>query len=544
MSFLDHLFTKIVAGEIPSYKIYEDELTYAFLDINPLSEGHSLVIPKKKYVKMDDVPAKTAAALGKTVNLIAAAIKKATGCADYNILQNNGKAAHQEVPHVHFHIIPKKGSMGLGVKWDAQKLSEAEGKAVQGKIVSAIAEASEDEHRLSQKVVPRNYQLTLSPDLGTFSFTGKVVIEVDVLEPTSSVTMHAADIDNVSARAWKCGTDSSNGQAMTGVSFNEKKQQMTLEFAEAFPAGAHSLEITFTGTLNDKMHGFYRSTYKDPNGEEKVMATTQFEATDARRAFPCWDEPAFKATFDMTLIISDPKLTALSNMPVRSTETLDNGSVSYTYWRTPVMSTYLLAFIVGELESISGKTESGTEVSIYTTPGKLNQAEFALDTGIKVLNFFEEYMGIRYPLPKQDMVGIPDFAAGAMENWGLITYRETALFATAESSASGKQRVAYVIAHELAHQWFGNLVTMEWWSDLWLNEGFATWAGWVAIDNIFPEWDVWTNFTNDDVGYAMKVDALASSHPIQVAIGDPSEIDQVFDALSHSMFRDRLLANK
>ena len=190
---------------------------------------------------------------------------------------------------------------------------------------------------------------------------------------------------------------------------------------------------------------------------------------------------------------------------------------SYTYERSPVMSTYLLAFIIGELESISGQTSSGTEVNVYCTPGKTDQCAFALDTAIKVLDFFTEYMGISYPLPKCDMVGIPDFASGAMENWGLVTYRETALFANDDSSASARQRVAYVVAHELAHQWFGNLVTMEWWSDLWLNEGFATWAGTLAVDYVFPHWDTWTQFSQDDGSYALstgmfKIEKLKNEH--------------------------------
>ena len=536
--FLSQLFTKIVAGEIPSFKLYEDELTYAFLDINPLSPGHALVIPKKRYVKMDQVPAPTAAAIGATIAKVAKAIMKATGCTDYNVLNNNGKPAHQEVPHVHFHIIPKTDSNGLALKWNPAPKKEADQAmrdniAMREKIVAAL-ESDADEHRLTREVVPRNYDLTLSPNLSTFTFDGKVVIEVDVLEPTSTVTMHAREIDGVSARVWKCGQTKDSSVAATGVNHDNEKYRMTLTFPEPLTKGSHSIEIDFRGTLNDKMAGFYRSTYKGSDGSDKVMATTQFEACDARRAFPCWDEPAFKATFDVTMIVADPSLTALSNMPVRSKATLEDGKTSYKYWRSPVMSTYLLAFIVGELESISTTTASGTDLSVYTIPGKLSQATFALDTGKKVIEFFEDYMGIAYPLPKQDMVAIPDFASGAMENWGLITYRETALLATDDSSASAKQRVAYVVAHELAHQWFGNLVTMEWWSDLWLNEGFATWAGWLAIDRIFPEWDVWTSFTNDDVGYAMKTDSLASSHPIQVTIANPDEIDQVFDALSYS----------
>jgi aminopeptidase N/diadenosine tetraphosphate (Ap4A) HIT family hydrolase len=529
-SFVDTLFQKIVAGEIPSYKVYEDDLTYAFLDINPLSLGHTLVIPKKKYTRFTDVPTEVAKALGRSVNLVAKAVAQATGCEDFNILQNNGKDAHQEVPHCHFHIIPKTdSSSGLIIQWPASKNNEPED--IQAKIVQAIADiqlksSGSSEHRLPTIVQPRNYKLTLKPDLTAFTFDGVVDIECDVRESTSVIVLHAKELEVTVATCMQCSTGNSSTAAT--IVLNEKNDQLTLTFETPIQKGAMTLSLTFTGILNDKMCGFYRSTYKSADDDtEKIMATTQFEATDARRAFPCWDEPAFKATFDMTMVVKDKTLTSLSNMPIKSTTDLGENGMEYTYFRSPVMSTYLLAFIIGDLESISGKTASGTEVNVYCTPGKTSQCAFALETGIKVLDFFTEYFGLGYPLPKCDMVGIPDFASGAMENWGLITYRETALFANDDSSAAAKQRVAYVVAHELAHQWFGNLVTMEWWSDLWLNEGFATWAGTLAVDHVFPHWDTWTQFSQDDGSYALSTDALLSSHPIQINITDPAMIDQV-----------------
>eukprot|EP00897_Mesotaenium_endlicherianum_P006583 jgi/Mesen1/5953/ME000301S05088 len=247
------------------------------------------------------------------------------------------------------------------------------------------------------------------------------------------------------------------------------------------------------------------------DGKKVFMASTQFEAIDARKALPCWDEPAVKAVFDVTLIVPQG-LTGLSNMPPVSTTPRDDGSSAVRFAESPIMSTYLLAFVVGQLEKVSGTTKEGVEVNVYTTPGKKEQGQFACDVAAKILSFFTEYFGIAYPLPKADLVAIPDFAAGAMENWGLITFRETALLVDgANASAATRQHVAYVVSHELAHQWFGNLVTMQWWSDLWLNEGFATWVGWLGVDSTFPEWDVWT----------------------QVPINDPKEINQVFDALSY-----------
>jgi aminopeptidase N len=217
--------------------------------------------------------------------------------------------------------------------------------------------------------------------------------------------MHAHEIENIVGTYWRCGKQEEGKQNFT-VKYLTDLKRIQLEAPSNLPKGAYSIELKFQGTLNDKMAGFYRSTYKNKDGEDKIMGTTQFEAVDARRAFPCWDEPSFKATFDMTLIITNEKLTALSNMPIRNKEVLEDGSILYQYWRSPVMSTYLLAFVVGELESISAKSASGTDFSVYTTPGKLPQAAFALDTGVKVLNFFEDYFGVRYPLPKQDMVGI------------------------------------------------------------------------------------------------------------------------------------------
>lgn len=303
----------------------------------------------------------------------------ATGTADYNVLQNNGKLAHQEVPHVHFHIIPKpSASAGLGVQWPAEKLADADATAMQAKIVAALGVAASDDdaaasaHRLPTDVVPRNYNLRLEPDLSAFTFTGSVNIECDVLADTSTVVMHAHELEVQSAT---CTSLNSGGGAavQATVSLDEKSQQLTLTFPTPLQKGAVNLQIEFTGILNDKMAGFYRSTYKGADGSQKVMATTQFEATDARRAFPCWDEPDFKATFDMTVVVADPSLACLSNMPVKArTQDAATNAVTYEYFRSPVMSTYLLAFIIGELESITGRTRGGTEVNVYTTPGKVS----------------------------------------------------------------------------------------------------------------------------------------------------------------------------
>jgi len=263
------------------------------------------------------------------------------------------------------------------------------------------------------------------------------------------------------------------------------------------------------------------------------MAVTQHEPTDCRRTMPCFDEPALKATFSVALSVAKEK-TALSNMPVAEEAEGADGLKKVSFQKTPRMSTYLLAMVVGDLAFVEGTSANGVLYRVYTLPHVTAQGEFALEVGMKVLDFFSDYFANAYPLPKMDMVAIPDFSAGAMENWGLVTYRETALLIDkVNSPLVSKQRVAYVVAHELAHQWFGNLVTMEWWTDLWLNEGFATWVGNFAIDNFYKDWDIWTQFVNQYTNRALSLDALETSHPIEVPVRKSSEVNEIFDEISY-----------
>jgi len=387
--------------------------------------------------------------------------------------------------------------------------------------------------RLSKDVIPSNYALRLKPNLTELTFEGSEEISLEVKSATKSMRLNCVDI-KVKDVQFKGATQefSSNVEIL----YEEEDELLILSFPEELQPGDASLSLNFAGELNDKMKGFYRSKYKGTDGLDRYGAVTQFEATDARRAFPCWDEPAVKATFDVTLVVPSDRV-ALSNMPEKSSEA-DSTDPAYkvvTYERTPVMSTYLLAFVVGEYDFVEGRDSDGVLVRVYTPQGKREQGQFALDVAVKTLPFYNRYFNIAYPLPKIDLIAIADFAAGAMENWGLVTYRETALLIDpANSSSSSKQWVALVVGHELAHQWFGNLVTMEWWTHLWLNEGFASWIEYLCVDHCFPEYDIWTQFASSDFTQALELDALNNSHPIEVPVGHPCEIDEIFDAISYS----------
>ena len=384
---------------------------------------------------------------------------------------------------------------------------------------------------LPGNVRPTKYVLNLAPDLEKFTFEGRESVEVEVLEPTDSITLNCAEI---AVQAARLTTGDGGSFAPAETTLDEEKETVAFRFDSTLPLGAAMLEIEFTGELNDKLRGFYRSRYTDEAGQERHLATTQFEATDARRAFPCWDEPSLKATFQVTLDIPSG-LVALSNMPIVSTTEQGHGLSRVEFGETPVMSTYLLALIVGDLKSIEQKATDGTLIRIWATPGKEQQGGFSLDLSVKLLDYFNDYFDVPYPLEKLDHIAIPDFAAGAMENWGAITYRETALLVDPQqSSAATRQIVAATVAHEMAHMWFGDLVTMEWWDALWLNESFASWMGTKSVDHLFPEWELWTEFVSMDTNRALVLDGLQNSHPIHQEVADPAEIRQLFDAISYS----------
>lgn len=383
--------------------------------------------------------------------------------------------------------------------------------------------------RLPTHVIPIRYKIMLRPDLDNFTFYGEESIELLLNKPTKNITLHAAELEVESAEFIYRKKDVWAGK----ISYNEKEETVTFSFPKTLPQGKGELKLVFRGILNDKMRGFYRSKYM-VNGNERYLATTQFEAVDARRAFPSFDEPAQKAVFDVTLMVPQG-MTAISNTIPTVVSEHEGGYQAVRFSPTPRMSTYLLAFIVGDFEMIEGKTKKGVNVRVFTTPGKKHQATFALKCAIDCLEFYETYFAIAYPLPVLDLIAIPDFAYGAMENWGAVTYRESTILVDEElSSSANRQWVALVIAHELAHQWFGNLVTMKWWTHLWLNEGFASYIEYLAIDQLFPKWDIWTQFVFLEKGTALKLDGLKNTHAIEVPVFHPSEINEIFDKVSYS----------
>ncbi len=383
--------------------------------------------------------------------------------------------------------------------------------------------------RLTPHIEPLRYEITLKPDLEAHVFSGSETIALSLGKQTKEITLHSKDLEIFSAQ-FSFGKQSVEADA---ISYDEDSETATFHFSKTIPKGKGTLALAFTGVLADTMRGFYKSQYL-VDGENRWMATTQFEATDARRAFPCFDEPAQKAVFDVHLVIPNNK-TAISNTLPHTVKEHESGYKIVSFASTPRMSTYLLAFIVGDFEWIEQKTKSGVLVRIMTVPGKSHQGKFALDTTVRCLEFYEQYFAIPYPLNTLDMIAIPDFSSLAMENWGAITFQEIGLLLDeAQTSTSAKEMIAEVIAHELAHQWFGNLVTMEWWTHLWLNEGFASYIPYLAMESLFPEWNMWEKFSTDTLMIALKLDALKHTHPIEVEVHHPNEIGEIFDAVSYN----------
>lgn len=409
---------------------------------------------------------------------------------------------------------------------------------------SAASTAVPGRQVLPTNVKPTHYALDLEPLFDSFTFNGSVAIDLEVQDETTDFVA----LNTLEMELLKTELVAADGSVATPVDVlsNEDDQSTTFKFDKSFAKGDKlTLKIDFIGQLNDKMAGFYRSSYVE-DGETKYIATTQMEPTDCRRAFPCFDEPNLKAEFTISLV-GKKQLTFLSNMDVKSEEDLDADRKRVHFNTTPLMSTYLVAFIVGDLKYIESDYKfRDIPVRVYTTPGYENDGRYSCEIAAKALEYYETVFGIPYPLPKMDMVGIHDFSAGAMENWGLITYRMVDLiFDESKSTLQTKQRVSEVVYHELAHQWFGNICTMDFWDSLWLNESFATYMSWKCCNHFYPDWKVWENFIGDSLQSALTLDALRSSHPIEVPVKRADEINQIFDAISYQKGSSvlRMLAN-
>jgi puromycin-sensitive aminopeptidase len=369
----------------------------------------------------------------------------------------------------------------------------------------------------------------LATDLVALEFQGTATITVDVLEPVRDLVMNAVDLDIRAAEIELPGGGRLTGAART----DDIAQRLVVELPEELEPGVgYRLLLRYVGKLNDQLHGFYRSRFTGADGGEHVIASSQFEPADARRAFPCWDEPEFKATFAIRLVV-DAGLTALSNASIVEEMALDGGRKRVTFAETMPMSTYLVAFVVGPFERTGPEVVEGVPLGVLAVPGKSHLTRFAMERGAHALRFFARYFEIPYPGDKLDHVAIPDFAFGAMENLGCVTYREHALLVDpAVASQLELQRVASVIAHETAHMWFGDLVTMKWWNGIWLNEAFATFMELAADDDFRPEWLVWAAFGNSKAS-ALSTDGLRSTRPIEFPVGRPEEAEAMFDVLTY-----------
>jgi puromycin-sensitive aminopeptidase len=390
-------------------------------------------------------------------------------------------------------------------------------------------------YRLPSTSRPVRYDITLAPNLELARFDGEERIEIEILTSTDAVVLNAVEIAVASAsivRGWTSDGSASGETAVLEVAADEAAEMLTLTGGEVLAPGRYTLELRFAGILNDKLCGFYRSQFTDEHGDDHLIATTQFEETDARRAFPCYDEPASKAVFGITIDVP-AGLFAVSNSPEAETVPLPDGGRRVRFSDTMIMSTYLVAFVVGPLEATPPVDVNGVPVRVIHVPGKSHLTAPALECAAHALGFFGAYFDIPYPGEKLDLVAIPDFAAGAMENLGCVTFREAILLADpATSSRPELERLAEVVEHEIAHMWFGDLVTMRWWNGIWLNEAFATFMALCCQDDYRPEWQTFTGFSQSK-GAALAIDALHATRPIEFPVHHPDEAAAMFDVLTY-----------
>ena len=382
--------------------------------------------------------------------------------------------------------------------------------------------------QLPKTAVPRHYELRIQPDLAARTTVGSARIELDVLTPTPELVLNALELQITSAAL----VDDPAKPSPLTPRVDAEKQTLTLSLPGGWSVGRHTLTLNYRGKIGTQAEGFFVDKYPTPTGD-KLMLCTQMEPTDARRVFPCWDEPVYRATYDLTLIVP-ANLMAVSNMPIARETPIAGGFKEVAFERTPSMASYLVAIYAGEFEAVEGE-QDGVKLRILTTEGKRATAVYALEATKRILAYYNEYFGVRYPLPKLDQVAVPNAFAtfGAMENWGCITYIDTAiLFNPAASSQARREAVFGTIAHEMAHQWFGNLVTMAWWDNLWLNEGFASWMGTKCTDALNPTWQSWLR-SNTQKNGAMALDARRTTHAILRPVLNESEASDAFDTISY-----------
>jgi puromycin-sensitive aminopeptidase len=385
---------------------------------------------------------------------------------------------------------------------------------------------SDNPFRLPRHAAPTHYDIHLELDLETFTFVGTVGIDLEVIEAVDSLVLNAAEVEIKAATL-------SNGIEITEIAYDAEKERATLHLGSTVAPGGYRLELEHSGIINDQLRGLYRSVYRDAEGVEHPLATSQCQSTDARRVFPCWDEPDFKATYQTTMVVAEG-LEAYSNTAELERVDIGDGRVEFRFDKTMKMSTYLLAFIAGPFEATEPRVVRDTPIRIIVPKGNVHLTDIAMENAVFCFEYLSDYYGIPYPGDKLDHIAIPDFAAGAMENVGLITYRDAYLVIDpAKASQSELQNCLDVIGHEIAHQWFGNLVTMAWWEGAWLNEAFASFMELKATDAMRPEWKRWLAFAGLEVPWAMGTDQLKSTRPIEFEVTAPEEVDQMFDAITY-----------
>jgi aminopeptidase N len=379
--------------------------------------------------------------------------------------------------------------------------------------------------KLPKEIVPRNYAVRLVPDLKTQTLTGSVTIDLEVLKPTRRIVLNARELEITKALLLY-----GENRSLKPIA-DEKEQTVSFELPSELKPGRCELALEFKGRINKQPQGLYEDRYQTASGE-KVMLATQMEPVDARRMFPCWDEPVYRATFELTATIPE-KWLAMSNMPIERERVIaGSGTKQVSFKRTPSMASYLVVFAAGELEAIEDEVD-GIKLRVLCTEGKRESARYAMESTKKILHYYNEYFGVKYPLPKLDQLATPGGFSGAMENWGGIIYNEGGLlFDPKTSSEQTRERIFAVIAHEVAHQWFGDLVTMAWWDNLWLNEGFASWMGTKISDDLNPSWQVWLR-ADKDKERVMSLDARKGTHPIQQPVRTESEANAAFDEITY-----------